>query len=147
MDTEITFSNIPVTPVADAALASRAITLDQTGLTVAYNLEMSEKEQIYLNTNKTFSVSILHAQVNSSATYSGHIKYSLFQAELTEMSFDVTKTLNTDLTLEFEVTEPYTYTLAYTPATLAYYLAEVPGIISLGPALKFSIGATFTAEA
>lgn len=63
------------------------------------------------------------------------------------MSFDVTKSMNTDLTLDFLLTAPYAYTLAYSPAQMTYYLAEVPGIISLGPALKFSIGAEFTAKA
>lgn len=146
METEINFQNIPAS-TSDASVSERAISLDQSGLTVAYNYEITNSTQIYANANKTFTIDITHAQINSTATYSGHLKYSLLEAKLTEMYFDITKTLNTDLTLDFALTEPYTYTLAYSPAQMTYFVAEVPGIISLGPALKFTIGAEFTAKA
>lgn len=66
----------------DTVLAKRAVSLDQDGLTVAYNFEITDPVNIYTNENKSFSIGITHAQINCTATYSGHIKYSLLQAEV-----------------------------------------------------------------
>lgn len=64
-----------------------------------------------------------------------------------EVTFDVTKSTYHDRTLTLDFTAPYTYNLEYDVTPLAYYLVDVPSILTLGPALSFGVGVDFTVEA
>ena len=78
---------------------------------------------------------------------SGKLRYSILHAKLQELSFDIDGSAEAKLGLTLEVKAPYKHTFSYDPTPLTYSLVNVPGIISLGPALSFKIGADLGAEA
>ncbi len=81
------------------------------------------------------------ADITASVTLSGKLTYSVIEAKLYELSFDIDASTSANLGLTMDVTAPYKTTFSYEPSPLTYSIVNVPGIISLGPALAFAIGA------
>lgn len=62
-----------------------------------------------------------------------------------ELYFDIDADFEAEAELSAAVTSAYDATFTYSPSTLAYIIS-VPGIISIGPELKFAIGAEVSAS-
>lgn len=88
-----------------------------------------------------------NANLTTSVTFSGKLKYSILLAKVYELSFDVDTYASADLGLTVDVTAPYTQNVVYDPAPLTYSIVNVPGIVSLGPALDFAIGVNVSTDA
>ncbi|KAH6887669.1 hypothetical protein B0T10DRAFT_74246 [Thelonectria olida] len=138
--TEITFSSVP------AGQAKRAITLDSSGLTLSNSLALTPSTSLY-SYAPYLSVVADTANVSSSITFSGKLRYSILKAKVYELSFDVDTYASAELGLTLNVTAPYSQNVVYDPAPLTYSIVNVPGIVTLGPALDFDIGVNLSANA
>ncbi|KAH6990187.1 hypothetical protein EDB80DRAFT_587363 [Ilyonectria destructans] len=138
--TEITFSSIP------AVESKRAITVGTQGLTLSNTLALTPATTLY-SYAPYLSVVADNANVTTSVTFSGKLRYSILLAKVYELSFDVDTYASADLGLTVDVTAPYTQNVVYDPAPLTYSIVNVPGIVSLGPALDFAIGVNVSSDA
>ncbi len=137
---EITFSAIPVPQ------SKRAITLDSSGLTISNSFSLPEATSLYTY-DPYVSVVADKATLAASITLSGKLSYSIIDAQLHELSFDIDASTSADLGLTVNAKAPYNTTFAYEPSPLTYSIVNVPGIVSLGPALGFAIGADLAVSA
>lgn len=115
-----------------AASPKRGITVDKDGLTVSNHIVLDPGIAV-LDVSDYVYVTADHAEINSSVTYSGSLKYSTSEFKVTEFTFDITKNVYHDIILTFEFFAPYTYEFGFEVAPLSYYIVDIPGIISLGP--------------
>lgn len=138
---EITFENLPT-----LAPKKRGIKYDESGLTISSDATL-DADVTLLSVDDYVTVTANHAEISSTVTYSGSLKYTIWPSKITEFTFDVTKSTYHDRTITLDFTAPYTYNLEYDVTPLAYYLVDVPGILTLGPALSFGVGVDFTVEA
>lgn len=120
----------------------RGISFNKDGLTIESDISLDPSLTIFNHDDKV-TVTANHAEISSSVTYSGKLKYSIWQFKLTEFTFDITKSMHHELDLTFEFTADYNYTFEYDVTPLSYYVVNVPGIITLGPELSFGIGVDF----
>lgn len=133
----ISFENLPT--------AKRGISYDADGLTISSDVALDPNLNLFSNDQVTVTAN--HVEVNSTITYSGSLKYSIWDFKVTEFTFDVTKSSYHDLQLTLDFIAPYVYQLEYELTPLAYYLVDIPGVLTLGPALSFGVGVNFTVEA
>ncbi|KAF7548515.1 hypothetical protein G7Z17_g7013 [Cylindrodendrum hubeiense] len=138
--TEITFSAIP------AGESKRAITINTDGLTVSNTLALTPATSLYSYAPYLY-VTADEANLTTSVTLSGKLRYSILLAKVYELSFDVDTYASADLGLTIDVTAPYSQDVVYDPAPLTYSIVNVPGIVTLGPALDFAIGVNVSADA
>jgi hypothetical protein len=136
----ITFSAIPVPQ------SKRAVTLDPSGLTISNSISLPSATTVYTYPPYV-SVIADSANLATNVTLSGKLKYSIIEAKLYELSFDINASTAADVTMTVDVKAPYNTTFSYSPPALTYSFVNVPGIISLGPALDFGIGATLSVDA
>lgn len=80
-------------------------------------------------------------QLDLSVGLSGYLEFDVGALSLDALHVDFETSIKSDLVLELGVTAPYNNTFAYTPDALVYYIVNVPGIITFGPELLFSVGA------
>jgi hypothetical protein len=137
---EISFSATPIPQ------AKRAITLDSNGLTISNTVTLPAATSLY-DYEPYVSVVADSADITASIALSGRVRYSIIDAQLYELSFDINASTSADLALTVDVKAPYNTTFAYKPSPLTYDIVNVPGIISLGPALGFAIGADLAVDA
>ncbi|KAH7127528.1 hypothetical protein EDB81DRAFT_662736 [Dactylonectria macrodidyma] len=138
--TEISFSSIPAGP------QKRAITVGADGLTLSHTVALTPATSLYSYAPYLY-VTADNANLTTSVTFSGKLRYSILLAKVYELSFDVDTYASADLGLSVEVTAPYSQNVVYDPEPLTYSLVSVPGIVQLGPALDFAIGVNVSAEA
>ncbi|KAK3899802.1 hypothetical protein C8A05DRAFT_46229 [Staphylotrichum tortipilum] len=137
---EITFSSITVPQ------SKRAITLNPDGFTISNSLSLPAPLPL-ASFDPFVSVVANKADLTASITLSGHIKYSLLEARLSELSFDIDASASADVGLVAEVKAAYNTTVKFAPPALTFSFVNIPGIVSIGPALAFAIGADLGAEA
>ncbi|KAK7402560.1 hypothetical protein QQX98_011698 [Neonectria punicea] len=138
--TEITFSSIPTVQ------SKRAITVGADGLTLSNTLALPPATSLY-SYAPYLSVTADNANLTTAITFSGKLRYSILKAKVYELSFDVDTYASADLGITIDVTAPYSQNVVYDPAPLTYSIVNVPGIVSLGPALDFAIGVDISANA
>ena len=137
---EITFSSIPVPQ------SRRAITFDPNGFTISNSLSLPAPVTL-ASLDPFVSVVANKADLTASITLSGHIKYSLLKAHLDELSFDLDASTSADVGLTAEIKAAYKTTAKFAPPALTFSFVNVPGIVSIGPALAFAVGADLGASA
>ncbi len=135
---EITFSSVPLGN-------SKRITLDPD-LTISNSFSLPAPVPL-INVDPSFSVIANKADLSASITLSGHLKYSILTAHLSELSFDIDATTSADVGLVAELKAAFKNTVKFAPPALTFSFVNVPGIVEIGPALAFAIGADLGAEA
>lgn len=138
----ISFENLPT---SEYSSKKRGISYDEDGLAISSDVTLDPNLDILAIDQVTVTAN--HVEVSSTVTYSGSLKYSIWDFKVTEFTFDVTKSTYHDLSLTLDFTAPYVYELGYDITPLAYYLVDIPGVLTLGPALSFGVGVNFTVEA
>lgn len=139
--TEIVFSSVPISsPKRDS------VKWDSNGLKISNTLSLPKHTTLFKQ-DPYIEVSADSGEINTQVTLSGKLSYSVSHAKLNTLSFDITGSIAADLALSLDIKAPYKHTFSYEPLPLAYNLIDVPGIIKLGPALAFKIGADVGAEA
>ena len=139
--TEIVFSSVPI-----SSAKRDSIKWDDDGLKISNTLSLPKQTSIYKQ-DPYIEVVADSGSISTEVTLSGKLSYSVSHAKLNTLSFDITGSMGADLALSLDVKAPYKQTFSYDPTPLAYNLIDVPGIIKLGPALAFKIGADVGAEA
>ncbi|ORY10180.1 hypothetical protein BCR34DRAFT_486062 [Clohesyomyces aquaticus] len=135
---EISFGGLAAAP-----LSKRALVLDPTfTLPVSYALPPDTTLYSY---PPYLTVAADQAGFNAALTVSGYLKYSFLAFKLEELYFDIDTKFDASVTLTANIAAGYNSTFTYAPSALTYSFVNVPGIISLGPALKFAIGAQVAA--
>jgi hypothetical protein len=137
--TEITFGAIPST-----ALSKRELVLDPS-YTISAALALPSATTLY-TLSPYLTVSADEASFTSNLTFSGYLKYSWSKVKLEDLYFDIDAGYSADLTLSADITSSYNTTFSYSPTALTYSFISVPGILSLGPELTFSIDAEVSAS-
>jgi hypothetical protein len=89
------------------------------------------------------------ASLTTTASFSGHLDYDFWTAKLQTLSLDLAISLTATLDLTAAAAAAITHTFTYSPASLSLTPASItiPGILSLGPTLDFSLGAQLSADA
>lgn len=137
--TVIKFGSLPGT-----ALAERDLILDPSfTLNNAYSIAPNT---VLFSQAPYLTVSADSASYTSNITFSGYLRYNWLLFKLEDLYFDIDTTFTSSVTLSAAVTSAYSNTFTYAPATLSYSAISVPGIIELGPALNFQVGAFVSAS-
>lgn len=119
--------------------AKRDVVIDPGKLT--YNSTWNLPSQVLYEYDPYVTVTAQSGQLDLAVGLSGYLEFDVLGLSLDVLSVDFETQIKSDLVLELGVTAPYNNTFAYTPDALAYYIVNVPGIITFGPELLFSIGA------
>ncbi|KKF92570.1 hypothetical protein CFO_g5081 [Ceratocystis platani] len=80
------------------------------------------------------------AHFSTSITFSGKLSYSFLTLKLEQLYMDIDVSFDARLDLKAEVYRQYTYMMEYSPAELFFSMVNVPGILEIGPGVRFSIG-------
>ncbi|KAL1878214.1 hypothetical protein Daus18300_002131 [Diaporthe australafricana] len=119
--------------------AKRDVVIDPGKLT--YNSTWNLPSQVLYEYDPYITVTAQSGQLDLSVGLSGYLEFDVGALSLDALYVDFETQVKSDLVLELGVTAPYNNTFAYTPAGLVYYIVNVPGIITFGPELLFSVGA------
>lgn len=87
------------------------------------------------------------ASFTSSASFSGHLDFNFWEWKVKQLYFDLDVAWDANLQLTASATAPFQQNFQYAPSSLAVAPINIPGILTLGPALEFAIGAQITADA
>ena len=136
----MTLGAIPAT-----ALARRALELDPS-YTLNTTLVLPSATTLY-SYSPYLTVTANDASFEAAVTFSGYFRYAYLQFKVTDFYFDIDASYNASLGLSASVGSSYNTTFTYAPATLEYDAVSVPGILELGPTLKFSVAALVAASA
>jgi hypothetical protein len=93
------------------------------------------------------SVTANAASFTSSATFSGHLDFNFWAFTVEQLYIDLDVAFDAHLALTASLNAAYTQNFQYAPATLAVAPINIPGILTLGPAVIFAIGAQIGADA
>lgn len=93
------------------------------------------------------SVTAEEASLEAAVTFSGYFRYEWLEFTVTDFYFDIDASYTATVEIEASVGASYNTTFTYTPATLSYDAISIPGILDLGPELKFSVSAAVGASA
>ncbi|KAJ4421751.1 hypothetical protein N0V82_003595 [Gnomoniopsis sp. IMI 355080] len=125
----------------------RGLDFKENGLTIASNVSLAPGIALNdKNDTMYFIINAGHAQINSSVTYSGALKFSMLEMKVTEFWFDVKQSIYHDIGLAFDFKAPLVHDFAYKFPVASYYAVNIPGIIELGPELTLGIGVRFKVE-
>lgn len=119
--------------------AKRDVVIDPGKLT--YNSTWDLPSQVLYEYDPYITVTAQSGQLDLSVGLSGYLEFDVGALSLDALYVDFETQIKSDLVLELGVTAPYNNTFAYTPAGLVYHIVNVPGIITFGPELLFSVGA------
>jgi hypothetical protein len=75
------------------------------------------------------------------------MNYNFWTFSLKQLYFDLNTTFTADAHVSASVAAAFSTSASYTPAELSYSLVNVPGIVTLGPAVTFSVGVGLDASA
>lgn len=140
MSTEISFSSVPI------ANAKRDITWDPSLLNISSSLALPGSTTLF-SYAPYVTVTADHGELSSSVVLSGYLRYSVAELKLEELYFDFDTSVSASLGLTVDIEAPYSTTATYTAPALSYSIIDIPGIITLGPALGFAIGVDLAASA
>lgn len=101
---------------------------------------------ITLFENTDVDVAIDSASISASAIFNGKLSYNWAKFRMDELYFDLGVTFDAAVQVTANVTAAYNDTLAYSPTALSFTIISVPGLLSLGPQLGFSVGADVSAS-
>jgi hypothetical protein len=87
------------------------------------------------------------ASFTSTATFNGHLDYNFWGFKVEALYFDLDVTFDANLDLTCAINGIYSHDFEYAPSSLAVAPITIPGILTLGPALDFAIGAQISADA
>jgi hypothetical protein len=124
----------------------REVYFDKDGITIKSKLVLPADTTIF-SYAPYVNLEADEATLETTATFSGYMRYNVLTATLEELYFDVDNKIDLALGLTLDVTAPYTQTFKYSPGDLTYSFVNVPGIINIGPALGFAIGVELAASA
>ncbi|KAH8666656.1 hypothetical protein BX600DRAFT_436046 [Xylariales sp. PMI_506] len=136
----ISFSNLPL---QQSRRRRSDLTLNDT--TLSGNISLPADTTIFSDSYVTAEVD--DAWFSAAVTFSGYLEYTIATFTLNELYFDVDTTLEASATVTVDVVAPYTTSFEYTAPSLSYDLVDVPGIVTIGPALVFDIGVSLDVEA
>jgi len=86
------------------------------------------------------------ASFSAAVTFSGYLSFDWWTLSMEELYFDIDVTSSAELEITADITSAYDHTFTYSPSDLSYTLVSVPGVLELGPALAFSVGAEISAS-
>jgi hypothetical protein len=127
------------------ALSKRDIDWDPT-YSLNFNTALPQDTTI-ASLEPYISVVANTASFTSTATFSGHLDYNFWGFKVEQLYFDLDITFDANLNLTSSIQGAYSQTFSYSPSSLALAPISIPGILTLGPALDFSIGAQISADA
>ncbi|KAH8679955.1 hypothetical protein BGZ60DRAFT_428250 [Tricladium varicosporioides] len=136
--TQITFGKIPTSGVA-----ARDIVVDPT-YTLNTDISLPASTVLY-NYAPYLTVTADSAKFESNVTFSGYLAYNWLTLKLDDLYFDIDAAFDASLQVSADVTSSYNTSFTYSPSTLFYGLS-VPGLIELGPELKFAVEADISAS-
>jgi hypothetical protein len=87
------------------------------------------------------------ASFTSSARFTGHLAYNFWTVNVEQLYFDLDVAFDANLDLTSVINGSYSHDFEYAPSSLAVAPISIPGILTLGPALDFAIGAQLSADA
>ncbi|KAI3395393.1 hypothetical protein diail_1384 [Diaporthe ilicicola] len=119
--------------------ARRDVVIDPGKLT--YNSTWDLQSQVLYKYDPYITVTAQSGQLDLAVGLSGYLEFDIWALSLDALHVDFETQVKSDLVLELGVTASYNNTFAYTPGGLVYNIVNVPGIISFGPELLFSVGA------
>lgn len=131
------FHGLPAVSSTDPS--RRDIIIDPDKLT--YSNTWSLPSQVLYEYDPYVKVTAQSGQLDLSVGLSGYLEFDVGALSLDALHVDFATAIRSDLVLELGVTAPYNNTFAYSPDALVYYIVNVPGIITFGPELLFSVGA------
>ncbi|KAG8169053.1 hypothetical protein KVR01_001802 [Diaporthe batatas] len=131
------FHGLPAASTTDPT--RRDIIIDPSKLTYANTWSLPS--QVLYEYDPYLTVTAQSGQLDLSVGLSGYLEFDVGALHLDALHVDFETSIASDLVLDLAVTAPYNTTFAYAPAGLVYYIVNVPGIITFGPELLFSVGA------
>lgn len=131
------FHGLPAASTTDPT--RRDIIIDPSKLT--YSNTWSLPSQVLYEYDPYITVTAQSGQLDLSVGLSGYLEFDVGALRLDALKVDFETSIKSDLVLDLAVTAPYNTTVAYAPDGLVYYIVNVPGIITFGPELLFSVGA------
>lgn len=131
------FHGLPAASTTDPT--RRDIIIDPSKLT--YSNTWSLPSQVLYEYDPYVTVTAQSGQLDLSVGLSGYLEFDVGALSLDALHVDFETSIKSDLVLDLAVTAPYNTTFAYAPDGLVYYIVNVPGIITFGPELLFSVGA------
>ncbi|KAI7788291.1 isoamyl alcohol [Diaporthe eres] len=131
------FHGLPAASSVDPT--KRDIIIDPDKLT--YSNTWNLPSQVLYEYDPYVKVTAQSGQLDLSVELSGYLEFDVGALSLDALHVDFETAIRSDLVLELGVTAPYNNTFAYSPDALVYYIVNVPGIITFGPELLFSVGA------
>lgn len=84
--------------------------------------------------------------VDVAVTLSGYLDFDIWTLSLEALYVDVATSASADLVVALDITAAYSDTFSYS-AEAAYYLVDIVGILTFGPAISVSVGAGVSASA
>jgi len=92
------------------------------------------------------TVSAKSASFAADVTFSGYLRYNWLLFKLEDLYFDIDASSTSVLSLGASIDSAYATTFTYSPSTLSYSLISVPGVLELGPELKFAVSGNVSAS-
>ncbi|KAL1889623.1 hypothetical protein Cpir12675_005704 [Ceratocystis pirilliformis] len=80
------------------------------------------------------------AHFSAGITFSGKLSYSFLTLKLEQLYMDIDVSFDARLNLTADVRRQFSYMMEYSPAELFFSMVNVPGILEIGPGVRFSIG-------
>jgi len=93
------------------------------------------------------SVTANTASFTSSASFTGHLDYNFWSIKVEQLYFDIDVAFDANLDLTSNINGGYSHSFEYDPSSLSIAPITIPGILTLGPAIDFAIGAQISADA
>lgn len=137
--TEITFGQMPATE-----LAARNIVIDPS-YTLKTDISLASNTVLY-EYDPYVTITADKATFDANVTFSGYLSYNWLTFSLKSLYFDIDATMSAGVGISADVTASYATTFSYSPSTL-FYGITVPGILELGPQLKFAVTGDISASA
>lgn len=138
------FTGLPATQADSTTTLKRDIVIDPADVTVATewdlpSLTLYEYDPYVTATAESGSLGI-------SVTLGGYLEFDIWTFSLDALYVDVEANTTADLVLGLEVSAPYDDTFSYSNG-VAYYVVDVPGILTFGPEVSFEVGAELAVDA
>ncbi|POS72415.1 hypothetical protein DHEL01_v209196 [Diaporthe helianthi] len=131
------FHGLPAASTADPT--KRDIIVDPSKMT--YSTSWPLASQVLYEYDPYLTVTAQSGQLDLSVGLSGYLEFDVDKLKLEALHVDFETSIKSDLVLELAAKAAYNTSFTYSPEGLTYSIVDVPGIISFGPELLFSVGA------
>ncbi|KAF4634840.1 hypothetical protein G7Y89_g3256 [Cudoniella acicularis] len=135
--TQITFGKLPT----NATVATRDIVVDPT---YTLNADIALPSTTLYSYSPYLTVSG-EGSFDANVIFSGYLAYNWLTFKVDELYFDLDTAFDATVSVTADVTSSYNTSFTYSPSTLFYGLT-VPGLVELGPELKFAVEADISAS-